>query len=100
MKVEFLSVAESEIAEAIQYYNERQPGLGHDFYYEFKVALNRLVSFPNAWPIFADPIRRILLQKFPYGVLYKVGESKTIIIYGLMHLRSCPNTWQSKVLKY
>ena len=48
MKVRFLDAARSDLREAVRYYESRQPGLGRSFRDEFKVAIDRITSFPEA----------------------------------------------------
>ncbi len=48
MNVQILQSAESEIAEAMDYYNIQDPGLGYEFAFEVKESINRMISFPSA----------------------------------------------------
>lgn len=45
MKVEFLSVAELEFAEAVEYYNHESEGLG----FKFAAEVKRTIQFTRAW---------------------------------------------------
>ena len=49
MKLRYLSVALSELEEAIQYYQDADPGLGLRFYSEVRNAVERIKRFPEAW---------------------------------------------------
>jgi hypothetical protein len=50
MIVKFLSEAEDELIEAIDYYNEQKAGLGFEFDEEVRNTLKRIVQYPEAWP--------------------------------------------------
>ena len=98
MKVRILSCAEQELAEAVDYYNDQCPGLGFEFAAEIKSTLNRILSFPEAWPPFSLRSRRCLTDRFPYGVLYQVRED-FILITAIMHLKRDPKQWQDRLAK-
>jgi len=62
--------AEKELNEAINDYEDIEPGLGYDFALEVHSKISRSVDFPEAWPAFAGDVRRSLVRRFPYGVFY------------------------------
>jgi len=99
MNIRILACAETEMAEAVDYYNDQFPGIGYEFAAEVKVCLNRICSFPEAWPRFSKSTRRCLLNRFPYGVLYQL-KSYEIIIFAVMYLKRDPDKWQEKVDNY
>jgi len=57
---------EEEFLDAIDYYEEK--GLGLDFAFEVYATIERIKSFPKAWQIIEGNVRRILVNRFPYGV--------------------------------
>ncbi len=96
MRVEILSAAEAELAEAVSYYNEQSEGLGYDFAAEIKQTIARILQFPDAWPQLSARTRRCRTRRFPYGLVYQVrGES--VLIVAVMHLRRHPDTWKSRL---
>lgn len=96
MKVSFHPQARVEFHHTVEYYEERQPGLGLDFADEVYSALQRIVSFPEAWPTLVEDIRRALIHRFPYGVLYAV-ESDEIYVIAVMNLNRKPNFWKHRL---
>ncbi|GFP25753.1 hypothetical protein HKBW3S25_01234 [Candidatus Hakubella thermalkaliphila] len=70
MRYSFHPEAETEFGHAIEYYEECEKNLGYDFAVEVYSAIERAVSYPKAWPIIEDEIRRALVKRFPYGILY------------------------------
>jgi hypothetical protein len=99
MKTIILDVAEQELAEAITYYNSECPGLGYEFVLEVKEGLKRIENFPKAWPPFTPRTRRCLVNRFPYGILYRADDEE-IIVYSIMHLKRNPETWKERLQKY
>jgi hypothetical protein len=98
MNIRILSCAEQELADAVDYYNEQCPGLGYEFAAEIKNTLSRIVSFPNAWPLFSQRTRRCMANRFPYGILYQI-RTDHILVTALMHLKRDPEKWQERLAK-
>jgi hypothetical protein len=95
MKIHILSCAEEEFIEAVEYYNEQCPGLGYEFAAEVHRTFERLRRFPEAWPVFSKQSHRCLLDRFPYGVLYRM-EKDTILVGAIMHLNRDPKRWVNR----
>jgi len=85
--------AETEFLAAIDWYEERASGLGADFAVEIHAAIQRAVTLPLAWPRIDGDIRRVLANRFPYGVLYAL-DNGLIYILAVMHLRRRPDYWR------
>jgi hypothetical protein len=98
MKIRILSCAEQELVDAIDYYNEQLPGLGFEFAAEVKSTLSRIVSFPNAWPLFSQRTKRCVTSRFPYGILYQI-RTDHILVTAVMHLKRDPKKWQDRLKK-
>ena len=87
--------AEKEFNEAVEYYEDIEPGLGYDFALEVYSAINRAINFPKAWGILEGGVRRSLVKRFPYGVLY-TEEKDQIIILAVMNLHRRPGYWKHR----
>lgn len=96
MRIEILSCAEEEFAEAVRFYNQQCPGLGYEFAAETKATFERIASCPNAWPTFSPRSRRCIVNRFPYGVLYQIRHD-SILIVAIMHLMRDPICWQERM---
>jgi plasmid stabilization system protein ParE len=87
--------AETEFLAAIDWYEERSAGLGADFAAEIHAAIQRAATMPQAWPRIDGDIRRVLTNRFPYGVLYAINDA-SIFILAVMHLRRHPDYWRTR----
>jgi plasmid stabilization system protein ParE len=87
--------AESEFGQAIDYYEDRERGLGYDFSIEVFTTIQNIVNYPTAWPIIEEGMRRCLVNRFPYGVIYSI-EQDEIFILAVMHLRRHPDYWKNR----
>ena len=88
--------AEMEYSRA--WYEERAGNLGTEFLEEVDRAIEAVSESPATWP-FRDrrhAIRRYLIHRFPYGLIYRISEQRIQII-AVMHLRRHPDCWQGRV---
>jgi hypothetical protein len=92
MRVVFSPQASSEFDEGEHYYEQQVPGLGGRLRKEVKEALVRLRSWPLACAIEKGNIRRLILSRFPYKLLYSV-ENDHIYIIAVAHLHRAPDYW-------
>ena len=65
--------AEGDLYVAATFYDDRLPGLGIDFLDRFERAVEEILEYPLACPLWPDippdfMIRRKLLVRFPYGL--------------------------------
>ncbi|MDP2896237.1 MAG: type II toxin-antitoxin system RelE/ParE family toxin [bacterium] len=96
MKYVFHPEAEAEFLAAIDYYEGCEPGLGYDFSIEVHSTIENILSFPKAWPILEEDIRRCLTRRFPYGVVYS-QDGDVIFILAVMHLHRDPDYWKDRL---
>lgn len=93
--VAFHPQAEAEFATASEFYRAERPGLATEFADE----LNRAVEFVRANPEAGTPIRREirrwLVRRFPYSIIYREEESQ-IYILALAHQRRRPEYWSDR----
>jgi toxin ParE1/3/4 len=90
----FHPLAEREFIAAARFYETRAQGLGADFIRQVERALSEIVARPKAGRPFAGTtIRRRLIQRFPFGIVYEL-ESANISVIAVMHLRRQPGYWQ------
>ena len=65
MTFDFHPEAETELLEAIAYYESCEPGLGEDFSLEVYSTVQNILSYSHAWPIVDDDVHRCLISRFP-----------------------------------
>lgn len=87
--------ARAEVAEAAQWYEAREQGLGRDFVRAFRAATDVLRRNPLLYQTIFEEIRRILLRRFPYAVFYEIHGSDVVVL-GCMHGARDPADWQKR----
>ena len=97
MKVRFLSPANKELAEVIDYYDHQLPGLGFRMFQEVSSSIERIILMPDAWMKIGEYTRRCLLKGFPYAI-YFVKEQKEIIITAIANLHRNPEHYKNRIL--
>ena len=60
----------ADAEEAIVYYEKKSSGLGKRFYANLLVAIDDIQSNPFTFSYIKKPVKRHLVQKFPYKVYY------------------------------
>ena len=84
--------AEEDLNAAAQFYESREPGLGQQFLEELSQAFQRLIKKPYSYSILFDDYRRCLMNRFPYGVVYRIAE-RQLLIFAVAHVRRRPGFW-------
>lgn len=73
--LEVSQLAEADLAHAVNWYNRIRPGLAADFVLCLDEAIDRILHNPYLYAkVFLD-VRRTIVRRFPYGVLYRVTLS-------------------------
>jgi toxin ParE1/3/4 len=62
--------AERDIETAFRWYEEKRAGLGRDFLLCVEEGLAKIQLGPEVYPVVHKNVRRILIRRFPYGILY------------------------------
>ncbi|MBE7549320.1 hypothetical protein KsCSTR_29860 [Candidatus Kuenenia stuttgartiensis] len=97
MKIRFLKPAQAEVDDAVLWYDSQSFGLGTQFLDDLDRAVRRIVSYPLSCPAIEPNLRRCLLSRFPYGLIYGVGAD-TIIVVAVSHLHREPRYWINRIL--
>ena len=92
MKVRFLKPAPAEVDDAFAWYEIQSRGLGTKFLDDFDRAIRRIVAYPLASTEIDEGLRRCLLSRFPYGIIYGI-DAETIIVVAVAHLHREPQYW-------
>ena len=82
--------AQADVLAGARHYESLRAGLGVRFLDEIEHAVSLIRETPLLFTLVDDPIRRVLLRRFPFGVFYEPGERDTIL--AVMDLRQDPET--------
>jgi plasmid stabilization system protein ParE len=91
----FHSEAAAEFAAAALRYESQQTALGNSFV----DAVQRVISLIREYPDMGTPVgrsvRRAVVRRFPYAVIYRV-ESGAIFIIAIEDVRRSPGYWRHR----
>ncbi len=96
MNFSFHPEADDEFIDAVAYYEDCEIGLGLDLSREVYATIHNAIDYPTLWSKVGDDVRRCLVHRFPYGVLYSV-EPHGIFILAVMHLHREPDYWKHRL---
>ncbi|MFC1707118.1 type II toxin-antitoxin system RelE/ParE family toxin [Planctomycetota bacterium] len=91
--------AEADLRAAMEWYDERQPGLGERFLDAVKAALQMVAANPaigSRPPGVEDrDAKRVLVRRFPYAVVYYLTDQE-IRVVAVAHGRRRPGYWRGR----
>lgn len=96
MKLVFDELARKELIDGIEYYELEIPGLGQRFQDEIKRVLRIIKEMPQIGSSENENIKRYILHKFPYKILYSL-EKDHIYIIAVAHMHREPRYWVSRI---
>jgi plasmid stabilization system protein ParE len=100
VRVEILDVAQDEASDAAAYYEREVPGLGYDYLAELDRATIAIGEQPETWPRFGvvrqQTVRRFLLSRFPYSVVYVLRDDHALVV-AVAHASRRPTYWARRI---
>lgn len=100
MRLELLEEAEDELREAILYYEDRQDGLGSEFFGRVTEMIAAIRVDPERFPLYegkrmARKFRRVRVRRFPYLLVFEVRTDKVLVV-AVAHTRRRPGYWANR----
>src|SRR5687768_3293278 len=94
-RVSFHPSVRRELTEAALFYDECEAGLGGSFLDEVTAALEEVLAAPEAAPCVRGNVRRKLLRRFPYSLLYRL-TAQEVRVLAVMHQKRRPDSWAGR----
>lgn len=94
--VVFRPEAEAEFGEAQDWYEARSRGLGGEFVAYVAAAVEQLRDEPDHLQRVDGEVRRALVRRFPYAVLY-LADSESVVVLAVFHTSRDPNGWRARI---
>lgn len=94
--VTFHPAAEAEVVEAAQYYEDQSPGLGPALIRAVERAVEQIAAGPEASPKIGRRVRRKLLHRFPYSLIFAAYPDRLRIV-AVAHHKRRPLYWRSRL---
>ena len=87
--------AREEFDAAADWYNRQRPGAGRAFVIRVNETLGRIATDPDLHPVVYQDVRRAMVTKFPYAILYRPMADHVLVI-AIFHTRRDPGSWKSR----
>ncbi|MCA9073431.1 MAG: type II toxin-antitoxin system RelE/ParE family toxin [Planctomycetaceae bacterium] len=88
--------AVAEATEARKWYEERSEAAAIGFLESLKDAFSQIEQRSGSHPVYDDPLRVVVLKKYPYIVLYRELADETEIV-AIAHGRRKPGYWSDRL---
>lgn len=89
MKIEYHPATVDDLKTAEIYYQEQQPGLSQAFTAEVLQSIDRIRKNPFLYAE-VHGVRRALLKRFPFSIVYRIRSNDTIRILLIRHHKRHP----------
>ncbi|MFW8564836.1 type II toxin-antitoxin system RelE/ParE family toxin [Orrella sp. 11846] len=88
-----LSEAKQDLAEALDWYEARQSGLGRRFLAEISSCLERIR--PMMYAKVRSETRRAVVNRFPFAVFYYI-DANEVVVLAVLHMSRDPQRWMQR----
>jgi toxin ParE1/3/4 len=92
----FMPAARLDLIDAQDWYERQLPGLGAKFRDEIDAQIERIANQPTRFPVLLRDVRRAKVQRFPYGLFFRVMP-EAIFIIACFHSSRDPLIWKNRV---
>lgn len=96
MRLEYHASTAADLNRAIAFYETQRPGLGAECRAEVYDAIDRIQESPVRYRIVERDVRRCLVHRFPFSILYRVIGDDLVRILVVRHHRQHPSFGQSR----
>ena len=91
--VEYTAGARDDLAAAVEWYEEAQPGLGVQFLDTVGATVAEIATQPALGAPVDEATRRRVLRRFPYVIFYRVAGD-LITVAAVAHAKRAPDYWR------
>ena len=95
-RILFRPEAQAELIEAAEWYEVRGAGLGTEFLRALDATIANIARHPSANTVIFGEVRRALLRRFPYSVIYALPDDE-ILIVACIHGKRDPKRWTQRI---
>jgi plasmid stabilization system protein ParE len=93
----FTPRARTELIDAQDWYENEAPGLGRRFRAALDAVVERMIANPQQFPAVHKNIRRALLRRFPYALMFVIEVDDSLTVIACFHGSRDPVSWQRRM---
>ena len=94
--IPLLPEAREEFDHAADWYDEQRAGLGVIFISKVREVFHRISVNPRLHAITFRDVRKAVVSKFPYVVIYR-EEIDVVLIVSVFHTSQDPSIWKDRI---
>ena len=95
--VVFTPVARQELINAQDWYENASHGLGRRFRAAVNSLVERMSVNPGQFPVVYKNIRRAVMRRFPYALMFIVEPDDALTVIACFHGSRDPAQWQKRI---
>lgn len=95
-RIIFKPEASFDLAEAYEWYEQRDPGLGTEFMRAVESCMHQIERYPKMYPLVHKNVRQTLTRRFPYSIFYIV-QGDAIYVISVFHAARNPRSWSDRI---
>ena len=92
----FHPLAQQELNDVIGYYKTQDKAIAIEFLNTVESSTNLLTRYPELGLKFRGSVRRLVISKFPYSLLYRLLDGEQIYILAIAHHKQKSNYWRKR----
>lgn len=90
-------IARQELIDARNWYENESPGLGQHFLAAIDAIVERVATNPGQLPVVYRNIRRAMLRRFPYALMFVTESDESVTVIASFHGSRDPARWQRRI---
>ncbi|HME56750.1 MAG TPA: type II toxin-antitoxin system RelE/ParE family toxin [Terracidiphilus sp.] len=92
----FTQRARAELIDAQDWYKNESPDLGRCFRAALDTVVQRMSVSPRHFPVIYKNVRRALLRRFPYALMFVIETDETLSVIACFHGSRDPAHWKKR----
>jgi plasmid stabilization system protein ParE len=96
MNIRFLTIADQEVDDAVEWYEQQSKGASRGFLDELDHVVLLVNTYPLSATLIEPEIRRFLFISYPYALIYGIHED-TIVVIAVAHQQREPRYWADRI---
>jgi plasmid stabilization system protein ParE len=89
--------ARADIDHAHGWYESEKPGLGAEFESSLHLLLERVARQPLAFPVLSGTLRRAIVKRFPYIVIFRAQDDEPVVVHAVFHTAGNPRRLRERL---
>ena len=95
MNIRFLTIADQEVDDAVDWYEQKGQDASRGFLNELDHAVRLVKTYPLLATLIEPEIHRFLFITYPYALIYGI-DVDTIVIIAVAHQQREPRYWADR----